>query len=79
MTSGANPTAVVLSGAALLAAIIGLIGALAWHSTITGANAMEAIIAIIGIAGGAIAHASGVNAGASAAATNGTAKNPPPG
>jgi len=78
MIGSANPNAVIFSGAALLAAIIGLIGALAWHGTITGPNAMEAIIAIIGIAGGAIAHASGVNAGASAAATNGTAKPLPP-
>ncbi len=54
-------------GGALLAGVIGAIVALALHGTITGQSAMTAIVVIIGIAGGAISHASGVAAGAKAA------------
>lgn len=59
-----------ICGTLLLLGVLALIGVLALHGTVTGANAMEAIIAVIGIAGGTFAVHTGVNAGANAAGSS---------
>jgi hypothetical protein len=71
--TGANPTTLVICGAALLTAVLGSIVALALHSTITGGEAITAIGGIVTLAGGIIAHALGVSAGTTAAVGGATA------
>lgn len=56
-----------VSGTLLLLGVLAAITAMAIHGTVTGSDAMVAITAIIGIAGGAFAVHAGVNAGANAA------------
>lgn len=56
-----------ICGTVLLLAVLALIGTLAIHGSVAGSDAMVAITAIIGIAGGAFAVHAGVNAGANAA------------
>lgn len=68
-----NPLAQIVCGTVILLGVIGAIVALAWNGTVAGSDAMVAITAIIGIAGGAFAVHAGVNAGASAANTIPTA------
>lgn len=60
-------TTLTVCGTALLAAVLGAVVALALHGTIAGAEAVTVITAVVGIAGGVIAHATGVAAGAKAA------------
>ncbi len=67
--NGSRPNVLVVCGTVLLLAILGGIFALAWHGTFTGAEVFGLVTAIIGIAGGAFAVHSGVNAGAQAANT----------
>ncbi len=67
--NGSNPNILAICGTALLLAVLGGIFALAWHGTFTGAEVFGLVTAIIGIAGGAFAVHSGVNAGANAANT----------
>ena len=57
-----------ISGAAILLGVLGAIVALALHGTVSGSDAMVAITAIVGIAGGAFSVHAGVTAGAKAAA-----------
>ncbi len=76
--NGSNPNILAICGTALLLAILGGIFALAWHGTFTGAEVFGLVTAIIGIAGGAFAVHSGVNAGANAANTIPFAALPPP-
>lgn len=68
MNSNSSPIQLIC-GTILLLGVIGSILALALHGTVTGSDAMVAITAIIGIAGGAFAVHSGVNAGSAAANT----------
>ena len=68
-----SSTATIIGGAAILIAVLGAIVALALHGTVTGSEAMVAITAIVGIAGGAFSVHAGVTAGAKAANTT-----PPP-
>lgn len=68
----ANSTVTQICGSAILLGVLGAIVALALKGTVTGSDAMVAITAIIGIAGGAFAVHAGVSAGAKAAAA------PPP-
>lgn len=63
----------VISGTVILVTVLVGLFVLAWHKTILGVELVTIVTAIIGIAGGAFAHNSGVNAGASAAAVT-----PPP-
>lgn len=51
----------------LLLGVLAAITTMAIHGTVVGSDAMVAITAIIGIAGGAFAVHAGVNAGANAA------------
>lgn len=62
-----------LAGAALLLAVIGAVVVLAWHGTISGPEAFDALTTIITLGGGALAVHSGAKVGARAA----TAKDPP--
>lgn len=63
-----------VAGTVLLISVLASIVALALRGTVTGSDAMVAITAIIGIAGGAFAVHAGVSAGANAAG----APMPPP-
>lgn len=63
-----------IAGTLLLLGVLGSITAMAIVGTVTGSDAMVAITAIIGIAGGAFAVHAGVSAGANAAG----APMPPP-
>ena len=67
--NGSRSTVLVICGTALLLAVLGSIVALALKGTVSGSDAMVTITAIVGIAGGAFAVHSGVNAGAQAANT----------
>ncbi len=67
--NGGRSSVLIICATALLITILGGIYALAWHGTFTGAEVFGLITAIIGIAGGAFAVHSGVNAGAQAANT----------
>lgn len=57
----------IICGTIIVVAVLALIGTLAIQGTVAGSDAMVAITAIIGIAGGAFANHAGVNAGANAA------------
>ena len=74
----ANPTAVLICGAALLAGILGAVVAMAIHGTITGGDALATIGGIVTLAGGIISHALGVTAGTKAAASGAAAANANP-
>lgn len=74
--TGASPNVLVACGTTILLAVVGAIVALALKGTVSGSDAMVAITAIIGIAGGAFAVHAGVNAGANAANTIPTPKPP---
>ncbi len=67
--SGASPNVLLGCATALLLAILGGLFTLVWHGSVSGTDAMVTITAIVGIAGGAFAVHSGVNAGAQAANT----------
>jgi hypothetical protein len=56
-----------ICGTVILLAVLATIATLAIQGTVAGAEAMVAITAIIGIAGGIVAVHSGVTAGANAA------------
>lgn len=62
-----NSTVQTIAGTVLLMSVLAAITAMAIVGTVTGSDAMVAITAIIGIAGGAFAVHAGVNAGANAA------------
>lgn len=62
-----NGAVQVIAGTLLLLGVLGAITAMAIQGTVAGSDAMVAITAIIGIAGGAFAVHAGVNAGANAA------------
>jgi hypothetical protein len=64
-----NSTVQVIAGTVILIAVLASIVTLAFHGTVAGSDAMVAITAIIGIAGGAFAVHAGVAAGANAANT----------
>ncbi len=66
---GNNGLIPMICGSAILVVILGGTFALGWHGTFTGAEVFGLVTAIIGIAGGAFAVHSGVNAGANAANT----------
>ena len=57
----------VIGGSALLALVIGAIFGLAWHGTLTGAEAFGAYTSIISIGGTVFGVHAGVKAGAAAA------------
>lgn len=57
----------IIAGTLILLGVLAAITAMAINGTVTGSDAMVAITAIIGIAGGAFAVHAGVNAGANAA------------
>ena len=63
---GGNPIQTIC-GTLLLLGVLGVITTLAIQGTVAGSDAMVAITAIIGIAGGALAVHAGVSAGANAA------------
>ena len=67
-----NSTIAQICGALLLLAVLGSVVALAFRHIIQGSDAIVLITAIVGIAGGAASHASGVNAGANAASNGKT-------
>ena len=56
-----------LAGLALLLAVIGSVVLLAWHGTLSGAEAFGALTTIITLGGGALAVHSGAKVGARAA------------
>lgn len=74
-----NSPITLICGTVVLIGVLASIVALAFHGTVAGSDAMVAITAIIGIAGGAFAVHAGVNAGATAANTIPIAANPPQG
>lgn len=63
----------VICGTALLLAVLGGLFTLAWHGTFTSSEVFGLVTIIIGIAGGAFAVHSGVQAGGNAAALGGQA------
>lgn len=62
-----NNTIQTIAGTIILVGVLAAITAMAIVGTVTGSDAMVAITAIIGIAGGAFAVHAGVSAGANAA------------
>lgn len=70
-----NSDTQTIGGVAILIAVIASIVALAWHGTLSGAEAYGALISIITLGGGALAVHSGAKVGARAAGV--TAPDPP--
>jgi hypothetical protein len=78
-----NTLSQTIAGAVLLLAVIGAVVGLAWHGTLSGAEAFGALTTIITLGGGALAVHSGAKVGARAAGSsptinvNGTPPQPP--
>jgi hypothetical protein len=62
-----NSTAQTLGGVLILLAVLGSVVVLAWHGTLSGAEAFGALTTIITLGGGALAVHSGAKVGARAA------------
>ena len=63
---------------AVLVALIGAVGALALHGTITGDDALTVLGPLVALIAGAAAHAFGVQAGSTAAVTGVASVTPAP-
>jgi hypothetical protein len=72
-----NNIAQAVGGAVLLLAVIATVALLAWHGTLTGAEAFGALTTIISLGGGAFAVHAGTNAGARAAGASTPPVDPP--
>lgn len=65
-------TILTVIGGVLLVALIAVVGALAFHGTISGTDALGFFAGIVALASGIISHALGVASGAKAASTKTT-------
>lgn len=73
-----NTLSQTIAGAVLLLAVIGAVVGLAWHGTLSGAEAFGALTTIITLGGGALAVHSGAKVGARAAGATDTTQQPGP-
>ena len=72
--TGANPNILVVAGTVVILAVLAMLGALTWHGSVTGTQAML-VISPVAVAAVAVL---GVHAGVSAGAKAQQAKNQPP-
>lgn len=73
-----NTLSQTVAGAALLFSVIVTVAVLAWHGTLSGAEAFGALTTIITLGGGALAVHSGAKVGARAAGVADAPADPPP-
>jgi hypothetical protein len=66
-------TTSTIAGSVIIVALIGAVGAMAFKGTITGLDALGFLAPLATLAGGIVAHAMGVNAGSTAAASGAAA------
>jgi hypothetical protein len=61
-----------IAGAVIIVALVGAVAAMAFNGTITGDVALAFLAPLATLAGGIVAHATGVTAGSNAAVTGAT-------